>query len=255
MQDAFNLAWKLAFVVKGHAGPGLLDSYSLERSPVGAQVVARANQSRVDYAPLNRCFRDTDAADPVAAGLLKLQDPGPEGLERRAALAQALHLKNYEFNAEGTEMNQRCESRAVIADAGGGPEVWRRDRELYVQATTWPGAKLPHAWLVGSDGRRVSTLDLVGHGAFTLVTGLAGQAWAKAVDALALPFLRTLVIGQEGARDLYCHWQALREVEEGGAILVRPDAVVAWRSHDAPANADTAAASLREALRQILDLA
>ena len=69
MGDAFNLAWKLAFVVKGYAGERLLDSYSLERAPVGEQIVARANQSRRDYAPLNQCFRDTGAADPVAAGL------------------------------------------------------------------------------------------------------------------------------------------------------------------------------------------
>ncbi len=46
------------------------------RAPVGTQIVARANQSRLDYAPLNRCFRDADAPDPVAAGLEKLADPG-----------------------------------------------------------------------------------------------------------------------------------------------------------------------------------
>jgi 2,4-dichlorophenol 6-monooxygenase len=48
VQDAFNLAWKLAYAVKGWSGPGLLESYSAERAPVGAQVVARANQSRID---------------------------------------------------------------------------------------------------------------------------------------------------------------------------------------------------------------
>ena len=79
MQDAFNLAWKLAYVVKGYAGEKLLDSYTLERAPVGAQIVKRANQSRVDYGPLNQCFRKKDAPDPVAAGLAKLADPGPEG--------------------------------------------------------------------------------------------------------------------------------------------------------------------------------
>lgn len=57
VQDAFNLAWKLAMVLKGQAGPELLESYSAERAPVGKQIVLRANQSRLDYAPLNACFR------------------------------------------------------------------------------------------------------------------------------------------------------------------------------------------------------
>ncbi len=157
MQDAFNLAWKLAFVVKGHAGEQLLDSYTVERAPVGAQIVKRANQSRVDYAPLNKSFRDTSALDPLAAGLEELADPGPAGVARRNALAEALKLKNYEFNAQGIELNQRCVSAAVIPDSNAEEEVWRRDSQLHVQPTTRPGAKLPHAWLVGRDGRRLST--------------------------------------------------------------------------------------------------
>jgi 2,4-dichlorophenol 6-monooxygenase len=252
IQDAFNLAWKLAYVVKGDAGEQLLDSYSLERAPVGAQVVARANQSRQDYAPLNRCFRDPGAADPVAAGLAKLADPGPEGVARRTALAAALELKNTEFNAQGVEMNQRCVSAAVIPDPEADEEVFKRDRQLYLQASTRPGAKLPHAWLVGEDGRRVSTLDLVGKGRFTLVTGIAGEAWGLAVRSLALAYLDLLVIGSTKAQDVYFDWQAVREVEEAGALLVRPDGVVAWRHPRAPADADQARRALAGALSQVL---
>ncbi|MDD2546759.1 MAG: FAD-dependent monooxygenase [Burkholderiaceae bacterium] len=252
MQDAFNLAWKLAFVVKGYAGASLLDSYTLERAPVGAQVVARANQSRLDYAPLNQCFRDKSAPDPVAAGLAQLADPGPAGVQRRAALADALKLKNYEFNAQGVELNQRCVSAAVLPDAEGGEEVWRRDPQLYLQATTRPGAKLPHAWLVARDGHRTSTLDVVGRGQFSLVTGLAGQAWVQAAEALARPFLRTVVIGAPGAQDVYCAWQAVREIDEAGALLVRPDGVVAWRQHQGAATALQAQQTLAQALDQIL---
>jgi len=253
MQDAFNLAWKLAFVVKGHAGEGLLDSYTLERAPVGAQIVARANQSRLDYAPLNRAFRDADAPDPVAAGIESLADPGPQGVARRAALAEALKLKNTEFNAQGVELNQRCVSAAVFPDPDATEEVWKRDPQLYVQATTRPGAKLPHAWLVGLDGRRVSTLDLVGKGRFSLVTGIAGQPWVEAAKQLDLPFLRTVVIGQAGAQDVYCNWQGLREIDEAGALLVRPDGVVAWRQHHAAADVTQALGALKEALAALLD--
>ena len=253
MQDAFNLAWKLAFVVKSHAGPRLLESYSLERAPVGAQIVTRANQSRVDYGPLNECFRDPDAPDPVAAGLAKLADPGPEGIARRDALAKALDLKNYEFNAQGVELNQRCVSDAVIADPDASEEVFERDPQLYLQPTTRPGAKLPHAWLVGKGGRRISTLDLVGKGRFSLVTGLAGHAWVDAARDLDLPYLRTVVIGGPGAQDLYSSWHAVREIDEAGALLVRPDGVVAWRRAHAAASIDDAKRALQQALALLLD--
>lgn len=253
MQDAFNLAWKLAFVVKGHAGEHLLDSYTLERAPVGAQIVKRANQSRLDYAPLNRAFRNSDAPDPLAAGLAELTDPGPAGAARRAALAEALKLKNHEFNAQGVELNQRCVSEAVIPEADSTEEVWKRDPVLHVQPTTRPGAKLPHAWLVGKDGRRVSTLDLVGKGKVSVVTGIAGQAWEDAAKEMDLPFLRTVVIGRPAAQDVYCSWHAVREIDEAGALLVRPDGVVAWRRHVGVADSTQAREELEQALASLLD--
>lgn len=252
MQDAFNLAWKLAFVVKGDAGPGLLESYSLERAPVGRQVVERANRSRLDYAPLKSCFRVEGAENPIAAGLARLRDPGPEGVAARAALQAALEFKDTEFNAQGTEMNQRYVSAAVIPDADGAEEVWRRDPGLYLQETTRPGAKIPHAWLVDRRGMRVSTLDVTGKGKFSLVTGLAGTAWQEAVAALDRPWLRLVVTGAGDTLDPYFEWQRKREVAEAGAVLVRPDGYVAWRSVDAIHDAATATRLLAAALDSIL---
>lgn len=255
LQDAFNLAWKLAYAVKGWAGPGLLDSYSSERAPVGRQVVLRANQSRLDYAPLNRAFRDLDAPNPVQAGLAKLADPGPEGVARRAALAEALQLKNAEFNALGVESNQRCVSGAVIPDADGDDEVWLRDPVLHAQPTSRPGAKIPHVWLVGTDGRRVSTLDVVGRGRFTVVTGIAGRAWAEAARAIDAPWLRTVVIGAPGALDAYYAWHRARGIDEAGALLVRPDGVIAWRERGAVYDPAEARRRLSAALSRVLDRA
>ena len=229
IQDAFNLAWKLAYVVKGWAGMPLLDSYSDERAPVGAQIVARANQSRVDYGPINEAFRTVGEADPVAAGLAKLTDPSPAGVAAREALVKAVELKNTEFNAQGTELNQRYESCAVLPDRDAGEETWERDRGLYLQATTRPGAKLPHVWLVDGAGGKTSTLDVTGKGKFSLLTGLAGCAWAAAAGKLELPYLRTVVVGAEGSEDAYHDWHRAREIEEAGALLVRPDGYVAWR--------------------------
>lgn len=250
IQDAFNLAWKLAYVVKGYGDPSLLDSYSDERVPVGTQVVERANQSRLDYAPLNECFRTEGEPDPVAAGLAKLRDPGPDGVAVREALRQALELKDYEFNAQGVELNQRYRSSAVLAEAE--PEEWRVDPQLHLQATTRPGAKIPHAWLVDEGGHRVSTLDVVGKGMFSVVTGLAGRAWVEAVARLDLPFLRPVVIGEEDHQDLYCNWARVREVHEAGALLVRPDGHVAWRHAEATWDPDTASERLRDALEALL---
>ena len=248
MQDGFNLAWKLAMVVKGEAGPALLETYSQERAPVGKQIVARANQSRVDYAPIRACFATTGSDDPVAAGLAKVHAPTAEGAAVRAALREALELKNTEFNAHGVELNQRYESASVIPDDDGGEEVWRRDRQLYLQATSRPGAKLPHAWLVGRDGIRVSTLDVVGKGKFTLMTGLSGQAWRAAIEELGLPFLRLVVVGEPGAHDPYAVWHDASEIEEAGALLVRPDGYVAWRVRKAVWDPAEATALLRSAV-------
>ena len=255
IQDAFNLAWKLAFVLRGEAGPGLLDSYSLERAPVGRQIVMRANQSRVDYAPLNKCFRVVGDEDPVAAGLKRLRNPGPEGAAVREEMVKALELKNTEFNAQGVELNQRYESAAVTPEADAAPEVWQRDRELYLQASTRPGAKLPHVWLVDHRGKRVSTLDVVGKGHMTLVTGLSGQSWVKAAARTGPPSLRVVVIGSADAQDLYCAWARHREVAEAGALLVRPDGYVAWRHVEAEWDDATAHDKLSTALSAVLSIA
>lgn len=249
MQDAFNLAWKLAFVVKGFAGQELLESYSVERAPVGEQIVARANQSRKDYAGLREWFAQ-DAADPVLDGLVKLKEASPEGVALREKLYEALELKNTEFNAHGTELNQRYVSSAVISEAG--EETWERDPGLYLQATTRPGAKLPHAWLVGADGVRTSTLDVTGQGKFTLLTGLAGAAWKTAAEKLDLPYLRTVVIGEPGSIDPYGNWHRIREIHEAGAILVRPDGYVAWRQTDAVWDDAAALTELADAMTAIL---
>jgi 2,4-dichlorophenol 6-monooxygenase len=252
VQDAFNVAWKVAFVVKGHAGPGLLESYTPERAPVGKQIVARANQSRKDYAGLREWFAN-DSDDPVRDGLVKLKEASPEGVALRERLYEALELKNTEFNAHGVELNQRYESDAVVPDPRVGFEEWPHDRELYLQATTRPGAKLPHAWLVGPGGTRISTLDVVGKGRMTLLTGLGGQAWKHAAHKLDLPFLRTVVVGEPGAIDPYGYWHRVREVHEAGAILVRPDGYVAWRQGAAVWDDAEALRQLEDALAAILD--
>lgn len=253
VQDGFNLAWKLAYVIQGYAGRALLDSYTEERAPVGQQIVKRANQSRLDYAPLNACFRVAGAESPVTAGIARFTDPGPQGVAARLAARAALDLKEDEFNAQGVEMNQRYTSAAVLPDADALPEVFARDPLQYLQATTRPGAKLPHVWLIDRQGRKISTLDVVGRGKLSVVTGLAGRTWAEAVELLAIPVLQVVVVGAPDAQDLYCDWQRVRDIEEAGALLVRPDGYIAWRARHGVSDAAAARVMLGGALAAILD--
>ena len=163
IQDGHNLAWKLAYAVRGWAGPEPA-RHLRRRTP------ARRRADRRPRQPVPRRLRPaqrglrapTGADDPIAAGLAKLRDPSPAGVEVRAALTAALELKNYEFNAQGVELNQRYTSTAVVPDPDAAPEQWDRDPQLYLQATTRPGAKVPHTWLVDRRGRRISTLDVTG---------------------------------------------------------------------------------------------
>jgi 2,4-dichlorophenol 6-monooxygenase len=229
-----------------------LESYSDERAPVGKQIVLRANQSRLDYAPVNACFRVEGAENPVVAGIALLKHPGAEGQARRNALLSAIRHKDTEFNASGIESNQRYESGAVLPDSNSKPEVFRRDPVLYLQPTTRPGAKLPHAWLVNERGTRISTLDAVGKGKFTVLTGIAGVDWVQAAEALDLPFLRNVMVGSPAYQDLYFDWREIMEIEEGGVILVRPDCYVAWRQVSTPANVKSAQSILHSVLSQVL---
>ena len=256
IQDAYNLAWKLAFTIKGYADSELLESYSKERTPIGAQIVARANQSRLDYAPLRQCFNTDDGhgTKTIEAGLARLKAPTQEGSKLRAALAEALELKNFEFNALGVEANQRYNSTAVIHDCSE-EEVFTQDRGLHLQATTRPGAKIPHAWLVGAEGRRISTLDVVGKGRFTLITGLSGQAWKEAAEMLDFPFLDTVVVGDDQIQDHYAYWARVREVDEAGALLVRPDGYIAWRQKADVWDTAAALKQLSTAFEQLLGTA
>lgn len=261
IQDAYNLAWKLAHVLKGQAGPGLLDTYDAERAPVGKQIVLRANKSIEEFGPIFEALGITDTSDPeiMNARIERRKDDTPEGAARREALRKALELKDYEFNAHGVEMNHRYRSGAVVPD--GSPEpAFDRDPELYYHPTTWPGARLPHVWLGTTThqhdrkpGQKVSTHDVAGKGRWTLFTGISGQGWATAAADVAADLgieLKPVVIGPgQEYIDLYEDWARAREVSEAGAILVRPDCHVAWRSHSL---ADDPAGELRSALLKLL---
>ena len=254
IQDGFNLAWKLAAVIKGQATPKLLDSYSAERAPVARQIVTRANQSIAEFGPIFEALGMDGGVDHdrIERSMAARCDATEAGEKQRAALRKAIDFKVYEFDCHGVEMNQRYASSAVVAD-GQTPPAPNADMELYYQPTTFPGARLPHAWVYDRKGRRHSTLDLCGKGQFTLITGIGGDAWRAAAEAaekaLGLP-IRTVTIGPRAdVEDHVGDWDRVREIGDGGCLLVRPDQHVAWRSHGPQAGAD---AALLGALRRIL---
>ena len=253
VQDSYNLAWKLAAVLRGHAGPELLDTYSAERAPIGRQIVERANLSRDQFGPLFEALGVVGGDEEgITKALASAHEPTAEGRKKRAAIHEAIELKHYEFNAHGVEHNQRYASSAVIPD--GTEDSSDRDHELFGRPCTRPGAKLVHAWLVAPNGHRVSSLDLVGGGQFCVVTGLSGTPWAVAAAAVSAELgvpLRTVVIDKD-ARDAYGEWHRRSEIEEDGVLLVRPDCYVAWRHPSAAADPTEAADLLRQAVTSVL---
>ena len=148
IQDSYNLAWKLHHVVQGLADPSLLETYNAERAPVARQIVERANQSIADTGRIVAALdvNDTTDVDKLNRQLALRKAPGPEGEKIRERLREAIAYKAYEFDAHGVEHNHRYASSAVIPDGTAMP-AFTRDPELYAQATTWPGAKLPHTWV------------------------------------------------------------------------------------------------------------
>ncbi|WP_214414043.1 FAD-dependent monooxygenase [Sphaerisporangium fuscum] len=221
--DAHNLAWKLAWVLRGQAGPGLLATYEAERRPVAELTVRQA--------------------------LLRLENPR---LHWDPGMAQE-RAKAGVVNAPVVHLGYRYDSTAVV---GARPELPSTE-DVALDLDGSPGSRLPHLW-VEHEGRRVSTLDLVGS-RFTLLTGPAGAAWLEVAGEVATRLgagLHAFRVGADGdVADPEGLWPAASGTGDAGALLVRPDGFVAWRSA-APAGDDgeaLAAALLRVLHRPATD--
>ncbi|MEW2396023.1 FAD-dependent monooxygenase [Streptomyces sp. NPDC046862] len=206
IQDAHNLAWKLAAVLRGWADMPLLDSYQQERRPTAVATIERA------------CLQAVEEQHPgfsPAAG--RNDDP--------ADLMTVALCYRYASNAV-VGVSPR---RPVV------PDVFELGGE--------PGTRAPHMW-VTRNGVRISTLDLYER-SFVVLSGPRGQAWRnaaeKASDALGVP-LEAYVVGNGDDCDLVpepdADWAKWHGAAEDGAVLVRPDGYVAWRAHADMPHAD-----------------
>ncbi|KAG8169431.1 hypothetical protein KVR01_000176 [Diaporthe batatas] len=238
VQDGYNLGWKAAFVAKGLAGPGLLETYNTERQPVGAQLVREANRCLLMHvnvwASLGMMAESQQERERIH-GLLT--ETSAEGEARRRQLHEAMEAKMGEGKSLGLCMNQWYESTAVYLEDEPGPRVVPDgfDRISDVHVSTYPGTRLPHAWLDKPARRKaISTHDLAGKGAFCLLTGYGGDDWKEAARKISaktgIPInAHSIGFGLEW-QDVYREWYERRGVEDSGCVLVRPDRFVAWRS-------------------------
>ena len=240
IQDAYNLCWKLAAVLAGRAGPGLLETYDAERRPVdaaniGAAVAAAMNHSSVVTAlglsPEKSIEQNWEALRP-------LWDDTAESPQRRHGLTQAIATHSIEFRQHGVDFGYCYQSGAIVED--GSPAPRRIDAVRIYEPSTRPGSPLPHAW-VERAGERIALGSLVHDGHFVLIAGEDGGDWADAARRLAsehgIPLRATRVgFGDVDHVDVRCAWLKNRDISSTGAVLVRPDGFIAFRATEAVAD-------------------
>ena len=219
VQDAHNLAWKLALTLAGVAGPGLLDTYDAERRPVGELTV---EQAFTRYVTRVAPYLGTENTQPIVDDF-------------------------------SMEIGYRYDSPAVVLEPGG-PPLYEHPRE----SAGRPGARAPHVFLGRSpdrfpdrDGTRLSTLDLFGRN-FVLLAGPEGAAWPATALAVADRLgvdLDAYVVGGTELADPEGRFPGAYGISPSGAVLVRPDGFVGWR---AVALTGTPEPALRQALQTLL---
>ncbi|GAA0676976.1 FAD-dependent monooxygenase [Kitasatospora atroaurantiaca] len=216
IQDAHNLVWKLAAVLNGWAGPGLLDTYGQERQPVARATSARASARSAEH-----------------------RHPGYD----------AVPGTGRQSNVLAVALGYRYPAGAVVGPDQDGPAVPDR-----FEANGEPGSRAPHLW-VHRAGVRQSTLDLF-EDSLVLLTGPGGGSWHAAAQRLAgrlgIP-LEAYRISSDPQHELApepgSDWAEAYGTKADGAVLVRPDGFVAWRADGAVADAE---AVLGDVLRVVL---
>ena len=195
IHDAHNLAWKLALVIDGVAGPGLVDTYDQERRPIGELTVEQAYARYVTR---------------VAPYL------GTEGMQ---PLVDDFSM----------EIGARYNSPAVLLERGDEQRLHEHPRDSKGR----PGSRAPHISLF-RDRRQLSSLDLFGQ-SFVLLAAADGEAWLRAGQAASAALkapLDAFVVGGSELRDPEGLFPDAFGIARTGASLVRPDGVVAWRAAD-----------------------
>ncbi|WP_420991710.1 FAD-dependent oxidoreductase [Cupriavidus sp. 30B13] len=240
VQDANNLAWKLALVLRGGAAPALLDTYEAERKPKAQLAVKAATYNSLNFQALVAAVT-TGEPEIATAGTLS----GPALAFLRDCVEA--HGRNSVLHT-GFQLGTTYDSAAVVRDGAAAPPASLADYE----ESTVPGVRAPHVWLRGRDGKVLSTVDLWGP-SFSLVVRHDAAAWAAAAAQAGAELGLALKVIDTGPDGDYLadepKFGRLYALHDGGALLVRPDGFVARRL--AP-QAATHAQVLRETFRRIL---
>jgi 2-polyprenyl-6-methoxyphenol hydroxylase-like FAD-dependent oxidoreductase len=205
--DAIDLSWKLAATLAGWGGPHLLKSYDVERRQIGERNVGASRYATIGRRKWRGMWRPN------------IRDDSAAGADTRRSLADVADIEQRKSNEMiGAELGYRYVDSPIIANVPGGPEHLFRE----YQPTTWPGARLPHAWL--DDG--TSMQDRIPEGYAILKLG-GTKADARGLQsALRDRGAPVTVIEVPHSR--------AREIYGCDLILVRPDLHVVWRGSTAP---------------------
>jgi 2-polyprenyl-6-methoxyphenol hydroxylase-like FAD-dependent oxidoreductase len=204
IEDAVNLAWKLAASVRGWGGDALLDSYGTERRPIAERNTGHAR----------RFAESVGGFVPPPA----LESDTAEGEAERARAGAYLDAHaRAEFNIPGITFGVRYDGSPIVVSDGTAPPP---DTINTYVPTACPGGRAPHLWL--EDG--ASLYDRLGFDFTLLQLGeTPGQSLVETAAALAVP-LSVLTLDTPGARELYA----------ADLVLIRPDQIVAWRGDQVP---------------------
>jgi 2,4-dichlorophenol 6-monooxygenase len=253
VHDAYNLVWKIVAVLRGQAGDGLLDTYEAERKPVDQHNIDNAIANAMNHYKIDEALglSPEKSADENWAELRPLWDDLPTSRDKRHALNCAIGSQTIEFRHHNVEFGYTYSSAAVVDD-GSDPYVPLDPVRLY-EPSTKPGHPLPHAW-VEREGERLPLGTLVHGDNFLLIAGEDGHPWVEAAEKLAAEHALPLRAARVGVLDsdfvdVRCAWLKNREISSTGAVLVRPDRYIAFRSMEA---VDDPKAVLTGALNQIL---
>ena len=235
VQDAHNLCWKVAAVVDGAASEALLDSYELERRSVDANNADRAMKNALNHVTVEQAIGLSSQASAAENWdqLRPIWQDVPGATQKRHLINTAIATQTMEFRHHSVDFGYNYPEGAIVDDDQTPHAEPLESIRLY-QPSTRPGHPLPHAF-VEYAGRRTSTAELVGAGRFLLIAGEDGHAWCEAAaklaedNAIALEAVRIGVLSGDYI-DIRCAWLKQREIGAQGALLVRPDRYIAWRS-------------------------
>jgi 2,4-dichlorophenol 6-monooxygenase len=253
IQDVHNLAWKLALVLAGDASPALLETYEPERRPTLERNAQRSLENAVNQFEIVAALgvSHEQSEEENLASLRRVWSLAPEDAEHRRTVLRAIRAQSMEFNEHNVEYGYAYASAAIVPD--GTPPPGNPDEIRIYRPSTRPGSPLPHATIADEDGALRPLKDLVRPGRFLLIAGEDADAWIDAGRRIAdagAP-LDVVRIGHLDGDvfDSHCTWLRRREIGSDGAVLVRPDRFVAWRSLGAgAAPADEMAAALSAVL-------